>query len=500
MEAVWKWIADVNGAVNGVVWGPIGLVLLIGAGVVLTCCVKFFQVGHLGHWWKHTMGSFFKKSEKKEKTEKKSISQFQALCTALAATVGTGNIAGVATAIVIGGPGAVFWMLLAAFFGMITKFAEIVLGIYFRRRNPDGEWSGGTMYTLKDGLGKKKGFKTVGSVLAVLFAVFTILASFGIGNMSQINSIMLNIKTAFFNDAPVMIGGYDVLPLIIGLVLTVIVALVVLGGLQRVATVAEKLVPFMAVLYIVGSLVVIGINYQNILPAIGSIFTDAFTGQAAAGGVIGTVIVQGCKRGVFSNEAGLGSSTMVHASADVKEPVKQGLWGIFEVFMDTFVICLLTALTVLCSSANTMVNSENASTAVTLAYAQYFGQAGKIIVAVALTLFAFTTVLGWSQYGGKAVEYLFGVKGAKVYKVIFSLMTVSGAVMTSSLAWDVSDTFNGLMMIPNLIGLVALCPLLIKLTKNYVDRHIKGKQVEPMLSYDPKLQKEMQEPETVEAE
>ena len=495
-------LTKINDAINTFVWVKIGLVLLIGSGILMTCATRFFQVAHIPHWWKKTIGSIWgKNSNATKKTDNKTISQFQSLCTALAATVGTGNIAGVSAAIVIGGPGAVFWMWLAAFFGMMTNFSENVLGIYFRRRNKDGEWSGGAMYYLKDGMGKYKFCKPISSVLAVLFAIFAILASFGIGNMGQVNKITLNLESAFFSNVNLgMIGNVPVVNLLIGVSLMIIGALIILGGLQRIAAVAERVVPFMAIAYVIGCLIVFFANINQVGAMFTAIFKFAFGVKAAIGGVTGItisqVITQGCKRGVFSNEAGLGSSVMVHSSSNVKEPVKQGMWGIFEVFFDTFVICTMTAIVVLstgCINLETglAIAGVDDATLVSIAFGSVFGKAGEMFVAIAMLLFAFTTVLGWSQYGTKAVEYLFGAKGVKVYKVIFVLMIVSGAVMTSSLAWDISDTFNGLMMIPNLIGVVALLPLVAKITRNYVDRHIAGKDVKPMLSYDPSIEAEM---------
>lgn len=504
MNAFLDMLTEVNGKLNSFIWGVPGLVLLIGTGILMTSCTKFFQVSHLGHWWKETIGSLFKKnSSSTKKTDKKSISQFQALCTALAATVGTGNIAGVAAAIVIGGPGAVFWMWVAAFFGMMTNYSENVLGIYFRRRNKNGEWSGGAMYYLKDGLGKKKGFGGIASVLAVLFAIFAILASFGIGNMGQVNKITLNIQSAFFKNIDLgTVGGISVLGLIIGCALVVLGGLIILGGLQRIASVAEKVVPFMAIAYIIGALVVMFINIENLGAMFAAIFKFAFTARAGAGGLVGSIFLamtNGFKRGVFSNEAGLGSSVMVHSSSNVKEPVRQGMWGIFEVFFDTMIVCTMTAIVVLSSgyidltTGNPPVANLDDSTLVSRAFGDVFGIAGEWFIAIAMLLFAFTTVLGWSQYGSKAVEYLFGSKAVKVYQVIFVLMIVSGAIMTSSLAWDISDTFNGFMMVPNLIGVISLFPLVMKITKNYINRRIKGKDEKPMLSYDPETEKVMAE-------
>ncbi len=503
MDKFFEALANINGIINDFVWIKIGLVLLLGSGIIMTCCTKFFQIFHIGHWFKNTLGTIFAhNSDSTKKSGKKSISQFQALCTALAATIGTGNIAGVAAAICIGGPGAVFWMWIAAFFGMMTKFSEATLGIYFRRRNADGEWSGGAMYYLKDGLGKRKGFKGIASVLAVLFAVFTILASFGIGNMGQVNKITLTMQSTFFENVNLgTVAGMPVINLIIGGVLLLLSGLIILGGLQRLANVAEKIVPFMAITYVIGALAIMIINIQSIGPAFASIFKFAFGVKAVAGAsagiVLKTVITQGCKRGMFSNEAGMGSSALVHASSAVKEPVKQGMWGILEVFMDTFVVCTMSAIVVLTSGmidldTGLVAEGVNDATLVSQAFGNAFGIVGEVFAALAMFLFAYTTVLGWSQYGAKATEYLFGSKGAKVYQIIFVLMTVSGAVMTSSLAWDISDTFNGLMMIPNLIGVVALMPLVSRLTKNYIARHIKGEKVEPMLSYDEEIQKEME--------
>ena len=503
MENFFNQLAAVNDAINSFVWVKIGLVLLIGAGILMTCSTKFFQITHLGHWWKQTIGAVFSRdSVATKKTDRKTISQFQSLCTALAATIGTGNIAGVSAAIVIGGPGAVFWMWLAAFFGMMTNYSENVLGIYYRRRNKDGEWSGGAMYYLKDGLGSYKHCKKLGGFLAGLFSVFAILASFGIGNMGQVNKITLNLESAFFKNVSLgTVGGIPVINILIGVALMIVGGLIIIGGLQRIAAVAEKVVPVMAVFYCVGALAVFFMNIESVGAVFASIFKFAFGIKAVAGGAAGVaisqVITQGCKRGVFSNEAGLGSSVMVHSSSNVKEPVKQGMWGIFEVFFDTFVVCTMTAVVVLSSG---YINLETGlpvdpnlsdATLISRAFGDAFGPVGEMFVAIAMLLFAFTTVLGWSQYGSKAVEYLFGTKGVKVYKVIFVLMIISGAVMTSSLAWDISDTFNGLMMIPNLIGVVSLMPLVAKITKNYVNRKIKGADEEELLSYDPAIAEEV---------
>ncbi len=475
-------VARVNDAVNGFVWGLPMLILLVGTGILMTILSKGFQISHFRHWVSNTIGGIFKDKHVTAHTGKEDtqISQFQSLCTALAATIGTGNIAGVAAAILSGGPGAIFWMWVVAFFGMMTNFSENVLGIYYRRRNEKNEWSGGAMYYLQYGLGAKKGFGKVGLVLAVLFSIFCVVASFGIGNMSQINSIAVNMNSAFG------IPSY-----ITGIALMILAGLVIVGGLKRIASVTERLVPFMAILYLIGAIIVVIVHGDQIGPVFVSIFKGAFGMKAVGGGIVGSGVAMaiqwGMKRGVFSNEAGLGSSVMVHSSSNVREPVVQGMWGIFEVFADTIVVCTLTALAVLSSGLvdlNTgAVLTDSVSTAVVAeAFSTVFGKAGSAFIAIAILLFAFSTVLGWSQYGSKGFEYLFGRKAVVGYKVVFVVFVVIGATMDLSLAWDLSDTFNGMMAIPNLIGVVALSGTVMKITKNYVDRKIRGKDVKPMLS------------------
>ena len=408
------------------------------------------------------------------------ISQFQSLCTALAATIGTGNIAGVAAAILSGGPGAIFWMWIVAFFGMMTNFSENVLGIYYRRRNEKNEWSGGAMYYLKYGLGSKKGCQFIGTALALMFSVFCILASFGIGNMSQINSIAVNMNSAF--GVPHFVTGF---------ILMLLAGLVIVGGLKRIASVTERLVPFMAVIYLIGATVIVVINADMLGAVFASIIKGAFGMRAVGGGIVGSGVAYamqwGMKRGVFSNEAGLGSSVMVHSSSNVREPVVQGMWGIFEVFTDTIIVCTLTAFAVLSSGLVDLdtgkVLSDQVSTAlVAEAFSTVYGRAGSAFIAIAILFFAFSTVLGWSQYGSKGFEYLFGTKSVKLYHVIFVVFIVIGATMDLTLAWDLSDTFNGMMAIPNLIGVLTLSGTVMKITQNYVDRKIKGKKIAPMLS------------------
>ena len=475
-------ITNINNAVNGVVWGTFGIALLFIAGIIMTLVNRGFQFTHFCHWIKQTIGAIFKDKSITAHTEKenKAISQFQSLCTALAATIGTGNIVGVATAIVLGGPGAIFWMWIMAIFGMMTNYSENVLGIYFRRKGENGEWHGGAMYYLKDGLGGYKGCKWIGVILAILFSAFCLLASFGIGNMSQVNSIAGNMKSAF--NIPVWVTG---------IALVILSAVVILGGLKRVAAVTEKLVPVMAILYIIGALIVIFAHVSAIPAAFGAIFKGAFSAKSASGGIVGygiqLAITWGFKRGAFSNEAGLGSSVMVHSSSNVKEPVRQGMWGIFEVFADTIIVCTLTALVVLTSGlvdleTGKMITENVKSALVGEAFATVFGKAGPMFIAIAILLFAYSTVLGWSHYRTTAWGYLFGDKTSFIYKILFVIIIFFGCTMSLDLAWDLSDTFNGLMMIPNLIGVIALCPIVAKITKNYIDRNLHNKDIDPMLS------------------
>ena len=485
-----EMITNINGIINNFVWGLPMLVLLVGTGILMTILTKVFQLSHFGHWMKNTLGSIFTDRHITKHTDKedRSISQFQSLCTALAATIGTGNIVGVASALIAGGPGAIFWMWVVAFFGMMTNYSENVLGIYYRRKNEKGEWCGGAMYYLKDGLGAIPGCKQIGAVLAVLFSLFCLLASFGIGNMSQINSIAGNMKAAF-----------GIPTIVTGIVLMVIAALVIIGGIKRIASVTEKLVPFMAIIYIIGALVVCVVNADQFGAVFTSIFKGAFALKAVGGGIVGSgvkmAVTWGMKRGVFSNEAGLGSSVMVHSSSNVKEPVRQGMWGIFEVFADTIVVCTLTAFTVLSSGlmdleTGKVLSASEGSALVGEAFATVFGKIGPMFIAVAILLFAFSTVLGWSHYGTTAFNYLFGAKASIIYRVIFIGFILVGATMKLGLAWDLSDTFNGLMAIPNLIGVLVLSPVVYRITANYVSRKMKHEKVEPMISVFPEIQAE----------
>lgn len=469
-------------AVNGVVWGPVGLGLLFGTGLLLTVRTGGFQLRRCGYWMRHTLGAILTDRSVTAHTarEEQAISQFQSLCTALASTIGTGNLVGVATAILSGGPGAVFWMWVMALLGMMTSYAENVLGIYYRRKDPAGGWRGGPMYYLRDGLGSRPGCKLPGQVLAALFAAFCALASFGIGNLSQLNSIAGNLRAAF----GVPEAGT-------GAVLAAVSAVILLGGLKRVAAVAEKLVPAMALLYIVGALTVVGVHITAVPAALAAIVKGAFGLQAAGGGVVGyglsRAVTWGFKRGAFSNEAGLGSSVMVHAASNVKEPVQQGMWGIFEVFADTMVVCTLTALVVLTSGlvepdTGRMAAGAAGSALVGQAFDAVFGTLGAKLIAVCVLLFAYSTTLGWSCYGCKAVEYLFGAGAGAGYRVLFVAVMPLGAVMRLDLAWALSDTFNGLMMLPNLIGVVALSGTVVRITQNYLARKLHGSPLPPLRS------------------
>ncbi len=494
-------VIRINDAINGFAWGTFGLVLLLGTGLICTVITRFFQITHIRHWWKKTFGIM--KGEGLVINDAGALSQFRAFCTALCATIGTGNIAGVSTAICVGGPGAVLWMWVAAFFGMMVKYSENVLGIYFRRRNSEGAWSGGPMYYLEDGLGSLKNCKGLGRVLGILFCIFTVLASFGIGNMGQINKITINFESTFFAgaDHDLFLGAPKV-DWLIGLILMITAAIIILGGFRRLAAVSEKLIPIMSIAYIVGCLIMILLHITKLPMVFSSIFRFALGPDAIKGGAAGTAvqiafntIKNGCKRGVFSNEAGLGSSVMAHSNSSVREPVRQGMWGIAEVFLDTIVICTMTAIVVLSSGAidletGLMKEGVNDATLVAKAFGSTLGMFGEWFIVLAITLFAFTTVMGWSYYGAKVTEYLLGVTCSRIYRLIFIGLIIFGAIMESSLAWDISDTFNGLMMIPNLIGIIAQAPLIIRLTQNYLDRRIKGKEIEPLLSYDPDIQKD----------
>ena len=453
-------------------------------GIYLTFRTYFFHVTHSRQIFSTTFGSIFQVTpHTATSSESTSISPFQALCTALAGTMGVGNIAGVAAAIVSGGPGAVFWMWVSAFFGMMTHYCEIVLGIHYRCKNADGEWCGGAMYYLRDGLGSKKGFQTLGKALAYLFSIFCVLASFGMGNMSQANTIAHNIISVFrfpALDKTISFGSLyvNLYALTIGFILMLLIGMVILGGIQRISQITEKLVPFMACAYILGTLLVLLGNFSMLGEVFHSIISFAFGSRALGGAAIGIAIQNavtwGLKRGIFSNEAGLGSSVIVHAAANVSDPVRQGMWGIFEVFADTIVVCTLTAFAILSSGLIDLQTGEVLTNAKpTALVSEAFGTVfhigeirfGSIFIAIAILFFAFATILGWSYYGAKAWEFLFGTRSTIIYKGIFVLFIMIGATMNLDLVWNISDAFNGLMAIPNLIGVLALSGTVVRITK-----------------------------------
>ncbi len=578
-------------ALNSFIWGTPMLVFFVLVGVIMTIGTRFFQLAHIRHWLKRTVGSLFSSSRcSLTSSDSRQLSQFQALCTALASSIGTGNIAGVSTAIAVGGPGAVMWMWVSALLGMMTAYAENVLGIYYRHKNSDGEWCGGPMYYMTRGMSSKPHLGKLAPALAFLFCVFCILASFGMGNMAQVNSISTALE-----------ANFSISPLTCGIVLAVTVAFIIVGGVGRVGRTAEKLVPLMALFYIIGALTIFVMNYKQIPYVFSSIFRGAFSMRSVTGAGAGLLlkhtVVIGFKRGVFSNEAGLGSAVMAHSSADVKEPAVQGMWGIFVVFFDTIVVCTLTAFVLLSTTCPAMTLSEalqgigkepryisikddflsdanyielvdsefttayapainagesarvykvtpsggipfdvcikkeaasdssrtytnimsvrgvsvdaggntideagapiNAVTLeklegvplVTYAFSQKIGDwAGKMI-AVAILLFAFSTVVGWSFYGSRAWEFVFGSSSLAIYKIIFVLCIVFGATLKLSVVWNLSDAFNGLMAVPNLVALATLSPVVFKITKNYTDRIFRGVKQKPMLSDYMEIQK-----------
>lgn len=468
MEAIVQFF---TGTLNTVAWLYVFLPCTIVGGLYLTIRNRGIQFTRFGYAMKNTVGKMFQPQE----AGHGAVTPLQAVTTALAATVGTGNIVGTSQAIALGGYGAVFWLWLAALLGMIIKYSEVTLSIRYRERDAKGDWVGGPMYYIKNGLGE--GWKWVG----VLFCIFAALASFGIGNMSQVNSIVGSLNDAIDAFDPAAAGERGVLNLIFGLILAGLVALILFGGIKRIGAVAEKLIPAMSILYILFSLIVIFGHAGDIGSAFGKIFSSAFNpkaiGGAASGIALRQTVVWGLRRSAFSNEAGLGSAAIAHAAAETKSPVDQGLYGIFEVFADTIVICTLTALTIICSGVEITFGQKVGSELITAAFATIFGQKfASVFVALALMLFAFTTVLGWSLYGSRCAQYLFGLKFAKGYQVAFIIVIVVGAVASLDVVWDIADTFNGLMAIPNFIALFALSGVVAKLTKDYFTERKKVKR------------------------
>lgn len=454
----------INSAVNGFVWGIPAMVCIIGVGLLLSIRTRFIQFRKFGYTFKVTLGRIFHKKEASDG----SITPFQAVCTALAATVGTGNIAGVAGAIAIGGPGAVFWMWISALLGMCTKFSEVTLAVHFREKNRQGDWTGGPMYYIKNGLGPKWRW------MAVLFALLGVLTVFGTGNATQVNTITSAINTALLNYHVIDASSVSVSSLIIGIIIAVLVALILLGGIKRIGRVAEMLVPFMALLYIILALGVIFLNIDRVPGVFASIIEGAFSPASVTGGVVGSFFLsmqKGVARGIFSNEAGLGTGSIAHATADTDHPVKQGFFGIFEVFADTIVICTMTALVILCSGVSVSYGTDAGAELTINGFITTYGSWVSIFTAVALCCFAFSTILGWGLYGTRCIEFLFGSWINKPFMVVYSLVAVIGATADLGLLWSVAETFNGLMSIPNLIALFLLSGTVVKLVKDYFKNH-----------------------------
>ena len=454
----------INSAVNGFVWGVPAMVCIIGVGLLLSIRTRFIQFRKFGYTFKVTLGRIFHKKEASDG----SITPFQAVCTALAATVGTGNIAGVAGAIAIGGPGAVFWMWISALLGMCTKFSEVTLAVHFREKNRQGDWTGGPMYYIKNGLGPKWRW------MAVLFALLGVLTVFGTGNATQVNTITSAINTALLNYHVIDASSVSVSSLIIGIIIAVLVALILLGGIKRIGRVAEMLVPFMALLYIILALGVIFLNIDRVPGVFASIIEGAFSPASVTGGVVGSFFLsmqKGVARGIFSNEAGLGTGSIAHATADTDHPVKQGFFGIFEVFADTIVICTMTALVILCSRVSVSYGTDAGAELTINGFITTYGSWVSIFTAVALCCFAFSTILGWGLYGTRCIEFLFGSWINKPFMVVYSLVAVIGATADLGLLWSVAETFNGLMSIPNLIALFLLSGTVVKLVKDYFKNH-----------------------------
>lgn len=455
-----KLIEEINSAVNNFIWGVPAMVCIIGVGLYLSIRTRFIQIRKFKYAMKTTIGRIFKKRDASDG----SITPFQAVCTALAATVGTGNIAGVAGAIAIGGPGAVFWMWISALLGMCTKFAEVTLAVHFRERNQEGDLVGGPMYYIKNGLGKKWQF------LAVLFSLFGVLTVFGTGNATQVNTITTAIDSALLNYNVCTSKTIPQINLILGIVIAVLVALVLLGGVKRIGKVTEKLVPFMALFYIALAIGVVILNIGNLPTVFASIFEGAFNPRSVTGGVVGSIFIcmkRGVSRRIFSNEAGLGTGSIAHACADTQKPVKQGFFGIFEVFTDTIVICTLTALVILCSGVTINYGANAGAELTILGFTYTYGNWISIFSAIAMCCFAFSTILGWGLYGARCIEFLFSPKVIKPFMVVYALVAIVGATMDLGLIWGIADTFNGLMSIPNLIALFLLSGTVIKLVKEY---------------------------------
>lgn len=494
-ENILSNVEQVNSFLNSIVWGWPVVILILGTGILLTIRTRFLQVTHFGESLNTTIIPALKSlgRRKSKDTRLNSVSQFEAFSTAISGTVGTGNIIGVVSAILTGGPGAVFWMWVSAFFGMVTNYSENVLGLYFRRRDKKGNLSGGSFYYIANGLKWKW--------LAYCAAIFCVFAAIGMSGVqtNKISGTLAQTSATYFN-----VPNDTMTKLLIGIVVAAIAAVIIIGGIQRIGKVTSMLVPFMSLLFIILALIAIGMHFSVIPEALGLIFSKAFNFQAVGGGIMGytfaQVITKGMARGVFSNEAGLGSSVIAHSASETREPVKQGLWGVFEVFFDTFIICTLTALTFLTTFDlySLTGDMEDAKMSMSM-FSNNFGDFGTIAFSIILPLFAFTTIIAWSYYGEKAIEFCFGKTSDRtrgiittVFKIVYVLLIAVSATIQSDLIWAIDDTFNGLMAVPNLICLVALSGLVAKITKNYFDRK-RGKNVEPMLSAYPDMNEEFKQ-------
>ena len=461
-------IESINNVVNNFIWGVPAMICIVGVGLLLSIRTGFLQIRKFPYAMKVTIGRMLKKREASDGA----LTPFQAVCTALAATVGTGNIAGVAGAIAIGGPGAVFWMWISALLGMCTKFSEVTLAVHFREKNAEGDLVGGPMYYIKNGLKKQWHW------LAYLFAAFGVLTVFGTGNATQVNTITTAIDSALYNYGVISEQNVSTLNLVIGIILAVLIGLILLGGIKRIGQVAEKLVPFMAVIYIILAIGVVILNYRNIPTVFASIFKGAFSPASVTGGAVGSFFMsmnKGVSRGIFSNEAGLGTGSIAHACADTRKPVKQGFFGIFEVFVDTIVICTLTALVILCSGVPVGYGDAAGAELTILGFTSTYGSWVSIFTAIAMCCFAFSTIIGWGLYGTRCVEFLLGTRANRPFMILYALVAIVGATMELGLMWNIAETFNGLMVIPNLIAVFLLSGVVVRLVKEYFDRE--GKNV-----------------------
>ena len=453
-------IESINSAVNNFIWGVPAMICIIGVGLYLSIRTNFLQIRKFPYAMKITLGRMLKKREASDGA----LTPFQAVCTALAATVGTGNVAGVAGAIAIGGPGAIFWMWISALLGMCTKFSEVTLAVHFRERNKDGDYVGGPMYYIKNGLKKHWHW------LAYLFSAFGVLTVFGTGNATQVNTITTAIDSALYNYNLISEDGAATLNLIIGIVLAGLIALILLGGIKRIGQVTEKLVPFMAIMYILLALGVIVVHVGAVPAVFSAIIRGAFDPAAVTGGAVGSFFMsmkKGVSRGIFSNEAGLGTGSIAHACADTRKPVKQGFFGIFELFVDTIVICTLTALVILCSGVPVGYGAAAGAELTISGFTSVYGGWVSIFTAVAMCCFAFSTIIGWGLYGTRCIEFLFGSKANKPFMLVYSLVAIVGATMNLGLMWSIAETFNGLMVIPNLIAVFLLSGVVVKMVKDY---------------------------------